>query len=105
MTGKAAECAAILCKLPLRTDFFTEIESDLVGRGRLSSERAAWVRSILKQMPLRIGKDELRRRVLANRDWYVEQLMAVQSARRRRGREGRGRRHRSDFLRVARAAV
>ena len=78
MTGKAAECAAILCRLPLTTDFFTEIQSDLVGRGRLSRERASWVTSTLRQMPLRIGKDELREKVLANRDWYVEQLMEVQ---------------------------
>lgn len=75
MTGKAAECAAILARLPLATDFFTEIQSDLLGRGRLSRERAAWVCSILLQMPLRVGMDELRERVLANRGWYVEQLM------------------------------
>ncbi len=78
MTGKAAECAAILARLPLTTDFFTEVQSDLVGQGRLGRERAAWICSILRRMPLNIAKKELRERVLGNRDWYVEQLMEVQ---------------------------
>ncbi len=75
MTGKAAECAAILTRLPLNTDFFAEIESDLVTHGYLSVERRRWVCSVLRQLPLLIGIDDLRKRIDSNRDWYVEQLV------------------------------
>ena len=74
MTGKAAECAALLVALPLDTDFFAEIEGDLLARGCLSEERCRWVGTVLRQLPLRIGMDELRDRTRSRRDWYVEQL-------------------------------
>ena len=34
MTGKAAEIAAILTRLPLETDFFQLVEQDLIQPGR-----------------------------------------------------------------------
>jgi len=75
MTGKAAEIAAILVRLPLDTDFFKRIEDDLVSDGLLSGESRAWIASLLRQAPLLATQEELRRRVDANRSWYVEQLM------------------------------
>ncbi len=78
MTGKAAECAAILTHLPLHTDFFAEIEGDLLSHGRLGHDSSAWICTVLRQLPLRIEKAELRERVQANRGWYIEQLQTTQ---------------------------
>jgi hypothetical protein len=75
MTGKAAEIAALLVRLPLATDFFKQIEQDLVRDGLLSEESRKWVCSILLQLPLAIPQNELRSRVEANRDWYIDQLI------------------------------
>ena len=43
LTGKAAEIAALLTRLPLDTDFFKQIEEDLVADGLLSRESRAWI--------------------------------------------------------------
>ncbi len=75
LTGKAAELAAILTRLPLSTDFFKQIEDDLVQDGLLDRENRVWVCKMLRQTPLLIKKRELRKRVQENRDWYVEQLI------------------------------
>jgi hypothetical protein len=75
MTGKAAEIAAILARLPLDTDFFKEIEDDLVSDGLLSRASRAWICQVLRQMPLRVRLEDLRQQVYAHRDWYIEQLM------------------------------
>jgi hypothetical protein len=77
MTGKAAEIAAILTRLPLDTDFFKVIEEDLVSDGLLSPENRVWIASVLRKLPLAASQEELRRQVLANRDWYVGQLVDV----------------------------
>jgi hypothetical protein len=74
MTGKAAEIAALLTRLPLDIGFFQSIEEDLLEDGMLSRESSAWIRSVLMQLPLCIPKDELRARVTACRDWYSAQL-------------------------------
>ncbi|NWG14691.1 MAG: NTP transferase domain-containing protein [Acidobacteria bacterium] len=74
MTGKAAELAAILLQLPLDTDFFKQIEADLVSDGRLSRERTLWVCDALRKIPLLITQEEIRRRVYDRRQWYIEQL-------------------------------
>ncbi len=74
MTGKAAELAAILTRLPLETDFFKEIEDDLMDDGLLSDRSRDWICSILRQLPLLVSQQELRERVMAERDWYVERL-------------------------------
>ena len=55
MTGKAAELAAILVRLPFSTDFFKPIEDDLVASGLLSLDSRAWIASVLRQVPLRAG--------------------------------------------------
>ncbi len=75
MTGKAAELAAILVRLPLEKDFFQEIESDLIERGVLSESKNQWVRDVLQQLPLRASQEELRSRLRENRQWYIEQLI------------------------------
>lgn len=75
LTGKAAEMAALLTRLPLDTDFFEEIEDDLVGSGVLSPQSRAWICTLLRQLPLLATQEDLRRCLEANRDWYVSQLM------------------------------
>ena len=74
MTGKAAEIAAILVRLNLDTDFFRQIETDLLNDGLLSSQNRSWICHILLQLPLRITQEDLKKQVYANRDWYIEQL-------------------------------
>jgi molybdopterin-guanine dinucleotide biosynthesis protein A len=75
MTGKAADIAAVLTRLPLNTDFFKVIEDDLVEDGALSAENRSWICSILRQLPLLATQDELRESAFANRDWLAGQLM------------------------------
>jgi molybdopterin-guanine dinucleotide biosynthesis protein A len=75
MTGKAAEIAAILTRLPVDVDFFKKIEDDLVADGLLGRDSRAWICSILRQLPLRIPLDDLKQCVVRHHDWYVEQLV------------------------------
>jgi len=75
LTGKAAEIAALLIQLPLETDFFKVIEDDLVQDGALSEESRAWIAGVLRQLPLRASREELRQRLAGNRAWYLAQLI------------------------------
>ncbi len=75
MTGKAAEIAAVLTHLPLDTDFFKQIEDDLVTRGSVGPEGRAWVCSVLRELPLCIPQAELRTSARAHLDWYAAQLV------------------------------
>jgi hypothetical protein len=75
MTGKAAEIASFLVKLPLETDFFKEIEDDLVTDGVLSVEKRKMICEILIQIPLLIKQEDLQKMVYSSRDWYIQQLM------------------------------
>lgn len=77
MTGKAAELAAILLKLPLDTDLFRPIEDDLLDDGLLSPDSRAWIGSVLRRLPLLASQEDLRRQVEAHREWYVAQLAEV----------------------------
>lgn len=77
MTGKAAEIAAILVRLPHDTSFFKQIEDELLAEGRLSEARQRWVCEVLRQLPLRVSRDELKRRLAAQRDWYAGELVRV----------------------------
>jgi hypothetical protein len=77
MTGKAAEMAAILTRLPLQLDFFPPLEADLMQHGVLGPERQAWVVKQLLELPLCIAQDALRERLSAQRQWYAEQLVEV----------------------------
>ncbi len=74
MTGKAAELAAILLRLPLDTDFFKPVEEDLVTEGLMSRDRRLWVCDVLRQIPLLVTQEELRCLVYDQRQWYIEQL-------------------------------
>jgi molybdopterin-guanine dinucleotide biosynthesis protein A len=74
MTGKAAEIAAILVKLGLDTDFFKEIEADLLSDGLLNLESRKWICSVLLQLPLLVKQEDLRNQVQSRRDWYSLQL-------------------------------
>lgn len=74
MTGKAAEIAAILLRLPLNVDFFQLIADDLVADGCLHPERRLEVYRLLRGVPLLIGFEALRALVEQQRPWYAEQL-------------------------------
>ena len=78
MTGKAAELAAILVRLPFSTDFFKRIEGDLVSGGVLGLESRAWISSVLRQVPVLARREELRQRALDGLGWYIEQLMEAE---------------------------
>ncbi|MCE5347847.1 MAG: NTP transferase domain-containing protein [Bacteroidales bacterium] len=75
MTGKAAEIAALLVRLPIDTDFFKHIEADLISDGLLNEENREWICSVLLQLPLLISQEDLQKQVFANRDWYIGQLV------------------------------
>ena len=75
LTGKAAEIAAILTRLPLETDYFREIEDDLVADGALSDQSRRWIAKVLRKLPLLASQAELQQGVEAQREWYVQQLM------------------------------
>ena len=77
LTGKAAEAAALLTRLPLDRDFFQMIEDDLADDGLLSLESRRWICSILRETPLLIQREELRERLLAQKHWYADQLCTV----------------------------
>ncbi|UCD52590.1 MAG: hypothetical protein JSW27_08125, partial [Phycisphaerales bacterium] len=77
MTGKVAEIAALLRELPLDTDFFKHIEDELVANGQLTRASNTWICTILRELPLLIGRKELEERVRSKRHWHVEQLMEV----------------------------
>lgn len=77
MTGKAAEIAAILTRLPLDTDFFKQIEADLLSNGQLSLANRSWICSVLRRLPVLVAQDDLKKQMYANRDWYIDQLADV----------------------------
>jgi hypothetical protein len=75
LTGKAAEIAALLVRLPLETDFFKVIEEDLVQDGALGQESRAWIARTLRQLPLLATREELRQSLAEQRAWYLAQLI------------------------------
>ncbi len=75
MTGKAAEIAAMLVRLPLETDFFKQIEDDLLSDGLLSLDSRRHIGAILQRVPLCIGMEDLAQRVLAEREWLRDQMI------------------------------
>jgi hypothetical protein len=75
LTGKAAEIAALLIRLPLETDFFKVIEDDLVQDGALNAESRAWIAGVLRQLPLLATREQLRQQLADNREWYLGQLI------------------------------
>jgi len=75
MTGKAAELAALLVRLPIDTDFFQRIEADLLSTGELSRRTREWIASVLLQLPLHASQEVLKQRAMGNREWYADQLI------------------------------
>jgi len=75
MTGKAAEIASVIVKLPFETDFFKMIEDDLVADGVLGPENRRKISSILLQLPLLVSREDLQKMVLSGSEWYAEQLI------------------------------
>jgi hypothetical protein len=75
LTGKSAEMAALLTGLPLDTDFFKQIEDDLLEDGWLEDESRRSICRILRQLPLLVTQEELRRRLEARRAWLIDQLI------------------------------
>jgi GTP:adenosylcobinamide-phosphate guanylyltransferase len=75
MTGKAAEIASIIVRLPIETDFFKQVEDDLVTDGLLSIENRRLICLTLLQIPLLISQEDLEQLVYSNRDWYIGQLI------------------------------
>ena len=76
MTGKASELAAILTRLPLKTDFFLEIKADLVRDGLLARSSTMWINEVVAQLPEHATQEELRARLSEHRQWYIEQLIS-----------------------------
>jgi hypothetical protein len=74
LTGKAAELAAILLRLPLEQDFFKRLEPDFIKDGVLGLENRRWIAEVLRQLPLVISRNELRQQIERHRTWYQEQL-------------------------------
>ncbi len=79
LTGKAAEIAAVLLRLPLDTDWFKHVENDLIETGDLSQANRRWIAGVLRQLPLRVAKEDLHHRLRCNRSWYVDQLRAAEN--------------------------
>jgi mevalonate kinase len=75
MTGKAAEIAAVLVRLPYNTDFFKHIEEDLISDGELNNENSEWICSILKQLPMLVSQQDLMHQIYENRDWLAGQIV------------------------------
>lgn len=75
LTGKAAEVAALIIRLSLETDFFKVIEDDLVRDGELNRESRTWIASVLHKLPLLATREQLREKLLSNREWYLAQLI------------------------------
>lgn len=74
LTGKAAEMAALLVELPLETDFFKQIEDDLLDQGELSTESLAWIADVLRRTPLLPSRTELETLLHDAADFHAAQL-------------------------------
>ncbi len=66
LTGKSAEMAAVLVGLSPDQDFFPMVEADLVRDGILSSATLRRVLDLLRSVPLCIGREALKARLLAS---------------------------------------
>jgi hypothetical protein len=72
--------AAILVGLPLDEDFFPHLEADLLQTGTLRPPTARWVADTLRQLPQRISREDLERRLRERRDWLVAEFRAKRHA-------------------------
>jgi CTP:molybdopterin cytidylyltransferase MocA len=74
LTGKAAEIAAILTRLPLTTDFFRLVEPDLLAHGTLSLATRRQVAALLRSLPLFLSRDDLSKGLQEQREAYAREL-------------------------------
>ena len=77
LTGKAAEIAAVLTRLPLELDFFRLVEPDLLAHGALSPATRRRIADLLRSLPLFLTRDDLQAALTAQRDWYAAELTRV----------------------------
>jgi hypothetical protein len=77
LTGKAAEIAALLIRLPLDVDFFKPLENDLLEDGLLNQTNRAFITETLRQIPFLASPDELRQKLEESRGWYLSQWIEV----------------------------
>ncbi|MGI5832826.1 MAG: NTP transferase domain-containing protein [Thermoguttaceae bacterium] len=75
LTGKSAEIAALLVRLPLDVDFFDEIKDDLMEDGFLTDESRRHIAGILLRLPLWIRKKELAAEIARAIPFYEEELV------------------------------
>ena len=64
LTGKAAELAALLCRLPPDLDFFMFMEEDLLRDGLPGPAALARVYDTLRRLPLLISRQDLHTQIL-----------------------------------------
>ncbi len=64
LTGKAAELAALLCRLPPDLDFFMFMEEDLLRDGLLGPAALARVYDTLRRLPLLISRQDLHTQIM-----------------------------------------
>jgi molybdopterin-guanine dinucleotide biosynthesis protein A len=78
LTGKCAEIAALLARLPLDQDYFKPLEGHFLPEGTLDPTARRWIGEELQKVPLLITREELQRRLQDSRGWYLEQLREVE---------------------------
>ena len=74
LTGKSAELAAILLRLPLDQDFFRQLQDDFLSTGKLFPANKLWVWEMLRRLPVLASQAALQERIECQRTWYIEQL-------------------------------
>lgn len=74
LTGKAAEMAAILVRLPGAVDFFQSVQADLLETGSFSLASRRAIAEILLGLPLSPSREELEAALKANRDWFAAEI-------------------------------
>ncbi len=78
LTGKAAEIAAVLVRLPLELDFFKQVEEEFLENGTLGPQARRQVLGLLRELPLTVSRDRLRQLLEENRRWLIQQLIDSQ---------------------------
>jgi CTP:molybdopterin cytidylyltransferase MocA len=74
LTGKAAEIAAMLLRIPLDEDLFKLVEAELLASGELSPDTDASVRAILLRIPPLAGRDDLAAELALREDWLAGEI-------------------------------
>lgn len=86
LTGKAAEIAAMLLRIPLDEDLFKLVEADLLASGALAPATDASVRALLRRLPLLASRADLAAELAGREDWLAAEI-AQRGTRRHDARE------------------